>query len=476
MGVVYMAEHMVIKRRAAIKVLLPELSKNREQVERFFNEARATSLIRHPGLVDVLDFGHANECAFIVLELLEGKTLAARLREAGTLPLSEIVAIGRQAAAALAAAHSKGIIHRDLKPDNIFLVPDPDVAGGVRVKILDFGIAKLAGDDDPSTLKTRTGAVMGTPAYMSPEQCKSTAKVDLRADIYSLGCVLFELAVGRRVFPRGGFGEVLAAHIYEPAPTLRSIMPSVSPALEAVVMRALAKNADERQQTMTELRADLDTLVTRRLSEEMAELSPSQPRLPGPASEGAPSTTLGHSAAEVIARPQPASRARLQIIGGVSAGIVGLAALGGAAWWGLAQRSDGAPPVAKIAAPEVRATVAPPTASGASAVVKPRVTLRVESSPGGAEVFRSVDGVLVGVTPFVAEVERSAGRALYVLKLAGYQPAQAELPASGDGSVLVVLARAAGHARREAAPPTTAPPEKKKKELVRDGAYDPYGP
>ncbi len=163
MGTVYSAEHKAIGRKAAIKVLLPEMSASRSIVQRFFNEARATTSIRHPGIVDVFDYGQLEDGrAYIAMEQLEGENLAACLRRTGQLALGHIVAIGRQAASALAAAHEKGIVHRDLKPDNIFLVPDADLPGGVRVKILDFGIAKLATRGDAG-LKTRTGAMMGTP-------------------------------------------------------------------------------------------------------------------------------------------------------------------------------------------------------------------------------------------------------------------------------------------------------------------------
>src|SRR5215831_18237470 len=147
MGAVYLAEHTLIGRRAAVKVLLPELSNNQEIVNRFFNEARSTAQIKHPGLIDIYDFGyHTTGSAFIVMEFLDGESLASRLRRESRLPIALLATLGRQIASALAAAHQKGIVHRDLKPDNVFLVVDAEMQHGVRAKVLDFGIAKLQSD------------------------------------------------------------------------------------------------------------------------------------------------------------------------------------------------------------------------------------------------------------------------------------------------------------------------------------------
>ena len=199
MGAVYAGEHVLLGRSAAIKVLLPELSQKQDVVMRLFNEARAATAIRHPGIIEVYDFGWTPEgAAFIVMEHLEGETLGRRASRA-RLRWQSALAIARQIAGALAAAHGKGIVHRDLKPDNIFLVSDPEVPGGERIKLLDFGIAKLAGESSATVNVTETGSVMGTPTYMAPEQCRGVA-VDHRADLYSLGCIVFELCTGRPPF------------------------------------------------------------------------------------------------------------------------------------------------------------------------------------------------------------------------------------------------------------------------------------
>src|SRR4029077_12547429 len=157
--------------------------------------------------------------AYIVMEMLDGETLEAR-RHRG-ISLSDALRIMRQVASSLGAAHARGIIHRDLKPENVFLVRDPEVAGGERAKILDFGIAKLTGD--PS-MQTDTSTVMGTPAYMSPEQCRGAGHVDQRSDVYSMGCMLFALITGAPPFESVGSGEVIAMHLREapPAPSSRA--------------------------------------------------------------------------------------------------------------------------------------------------------------------------------------------------------------------------------------------------------------
>src|SRR5947208_7098189 len=179
MGVVYLARHRHIGRDAAIKVLLPELTKNEDIVARFLTEARATAAIRHPGIVEILDCDiDPKGRAFIVMEYLRGESMAQRLVSApATLrDLPTVIAIGNQVASALAAAHERGIVHRDLKPDDIFLVDEGMGGDKLVVKILDFGIAKLiSGNDEGTQHKTRTGSLLGTPAYMSPEQCRDAS-------------------------------------------------------------------------------------------------------------------------------------------------------------------------------------------------------------------------------------------------------------------------------------------------------------
>jgi serine/threonine-protein kinase len=261
MGVVYKAEHTTLGKTVAIKELLPGYAQDEQAVARFYNEAKAASAIRHPGIVDVVDCGRtATGGAYIIQEFLEGETLGARLRR-GPLAVGKAVAVARQIAGALGAAHARKIVHRDLKPDNVMLVLDPEVAGGERAKILDFGIAKLA--EDAGIVKTKDNSYLGTPVYMSPEQCAGRgASVDHRADVYALGVVLYEMLAGEPPFMAEGFGEILAMHMFQPPPPLRARHPAVPAALEAVVMRALEKYPEARWATMDALRDALAAVAS----------------------------------------------------------------------------------------------------------------------------------------------------------------------------------------------------------------------
>src|SRR5262245_11358887 len=237
MGTVYKAEHTLIGKQAAVKVLHPELRGNRDVVQRFFNEAKATTQIKHPGIVEMFDFGYLpSGDGYIVMEFLEGESLAQRLTNAGKINEGEAAYLMRGVCSAHDAAHAKGIVHRDLKPDNIFLCPDPDAPTGERPKILDFGIAKLnVGLTGPGNA-TKTGAVMGTPTYMSPEQCKGTGEVDHRADLYSIGCMYYECVAGRPPFDNMGAGELIGAHLFvEPVPPSKCGA-VISPQAEQLIM------------------------------------------------------------------------------------------------------------------------------------------------------------------------------------------------------------------------------------------------
>ncbi|WP_428266165.1 protein kinase domain-containing protein [Haliangium sp.] len=260
MGAVYKGVHTLIGRSAAIKVLLPELSEDPEFVQRFFNEAKATAAIGHPGIVEILDFGFDDQDggAYLVMELLDGLPMT-RLLGAPMDP-ERALALCSHVLSALGAAHAKGIVHRDLKPGNIMVVPDPGVAFGERTKLLDFGIAKLIHNQDES-FKTRTGLVMGTPTYMAPEQCRGAGRVDHRADLYAMGCILFHMLCGQPPFMSDGAGEVLGMHQFLPAPSPRSLCDQIDPELDALVLRLLAKSPDDRPATAEDVRAALAPML-----------------------------------------------------------------------------------------------------------------------------------------------------------------------------------------------------------------------
>jgi len=262
MGAVYMAEHPAIGKRVALKVLHPELSSKDDVVHRFFNEAKAVNEIQHPNIVDVIDYGvvegeaRGGSMVYFIMEFLGGRSLTYVLENEAPLPADRALRIAVQIADALAASHKNNIVHRDLKPDNIMLVEKRHEHD--FVKVLDFGIAKLTGEGHQSS-KTRTGIVMGTPAYMSPEQCEGRGQIDHRTDIYALAVVIYQMLTGRVPFEGEGYGEVLVQHLTQPPPPPSSLVPAIPPHLEMVILKALTKKKEQRFPTMEEfLRALMD--------------------------------------------------------------------------------------------------------------------------------------------------------------------------------------------------------------------------
>ena len=259
MGTVYFAEHTVIGRRAAIKVLNADVSANADIVARFFTEAKAVNAIRHPNIVDVTDFGHAGQTYFIIMEMLEGETLGARLEADRPLAARTTVRILSQVASAVGAVHERGMVHRDLKPENIFLTNHPDYPD--FVKVLDFGVVKLMGTPAmPSPKKTQPGMAIGTPAYMSPEQCLGMAALDHRSDIYSLGVVAYEMLTGAAPFV-GDALEQMMGHTRGALVPPKERNAEIGDALSAAVVRALEKKPDARFASLREFRSALEAAV-----------------------------------------------------------------------------------------------------------------------------------------------------------------------------------------------------------------------
>src|SRR5687768_4794163 len=256
MGSVYKGTHVMMDKTVAIKVLRPSLAAEEKIVARFSREARAASRISHPNALSVTDIGEDNGIVFLVMEFLSGKTLKHVLREEGPLPLPRIVDITRQVGDALAAAHAQGVVHRDLKSDNIMLLDTTSV--GDHAKVLDFGIAKInEPDGEFDGGLTAPNLVIGTPQYMSPEQCSQDSEIDSRSDIYSLGVILFEMLVGHVPFAGDSPTMVMMKHLQEPVPSVLEERDDLPASVGRVVARAMAKLPANRYQNVGELIEDL---------------------------------------------------------------------------------------------------------------------------------------------------------------------------------------------------------------------------
>jgi serine/threonine-protein kinase len=341
MGVVYLAEHPVLRRRVAVKLLKRQYLDSPSLVSRFVNEARAAAAIHHPNVIEVIDVGLVDaEIPYIMMEYLDGEPLSRRLTR-DRLGVGKAVDIAIQAARAVAASHALEIVHRDLKPENLFLVTDPNSPGGERVKVLDFGIAKLRpdwqGSDGP---KTRTGVIFGTPAYMSPEQCRGlNDEVDAMTDVYALGCILYEMLCGHAPYISPGWGDVLMMHMSDPVPVPRAENPRVPASIDRIVVTALAKKKTDRFPSMRDMHRAL-AQARNEVHDTPAPLVKTDPALPAVVLglDGLDARTPGASGARpaVPARaPQdsivafeafpPAPRRRLQsmvIAGSMVVGIV----------------------------------------------------------------------------------------------------------------------------------------------------------
>jgi serine/threonine-protein kinase len=450
MGAVYEGVHAGNGQRVAIKVLLPHYSKQPEVVARFFNEARAVVAIDHPAIVKVFDVGQLPDgTAYMVMEFLAGETLSARMKSLGGGGMGpRAIAICRQVAQALVVAHQRGIIHRDLKPDNVMLIPDG--RGGELVKVLDFGIAKIAADAElgPSkaAVRTKTGMVLGTPYYMSPEQCRGLSGISGKTDVYALGALMYHLIAGRPPFVGQGVGEILAMQIYETPKSLVEVAPSVPLPISQLVARMLAKVPEERP-NMGDVARALGSLETGNYPTILA--------MP----EGQ-STTM-RSAAAVERRPSSSGRSAGKQGGSRALLAVGLtlvmAGVGtGAALFVFGGKSD-QPPGGHVEEPK---DPKPRSANG-------KVILIVKTDPSGADVVRATDGALLGKTPWVSEQEPSDEPLEVTLRKAGFAEKKVSVPRGKDVTMRWLL---------EPSPttptPSTPAPSGNKKHKSKDDDLD----
>lgn len=303
MGAVYQARQTVLKRLVAIKVLAPVLAADEAFIRRFEAEAAAAANLSHPNIVQVYAAGVSEDIHYIAMEFVEGPTLRARLEQVGRLDPEQVLEIAYQVALALDQGWTKAqLIHRDIKPDNIFLA-----ANGV-IKLGDFGLAKTVGGDGNFTL---SGQVMGSPHYISPEQARSDATIDFRADIYSLGCTLYQAITGRRVYEGDSALNAILKHVNEPPPSVLDDRPDCPPALAALVHRMLAKAAEDRPQSYDELIAEI-----LRIRQELEQ--------------GILSTPEPDAASRAPAAPRRTGR-----ILSWAVAILLMAGAGGLGWWGF---------------------------------------------------------------------------------------------------------------------------------------------
>lgn len=419
MGAVYEAVQQPIGRRVAIKVLHPEYAHDREVLKRFFNEARAANLISHPSIVQVSDYGQLpNGSAYLVMEYLNGATLDERLdASGGRLSAEEAQHITWQLASGLGAAHAAGIVHRDLKPSNIMLIPDAIMPGGIRVKILDFGVAKL-GQSVSSSHKTRTGSVLGTPTYMAPEQCIGAEQVDGKADVYALGIILFQSLAGAPPFSASSDLAVLNMQVSSDLPSLQQRAPNVPSGLAELVRKMLRKNPAERP-SMSDVAASLQRFgasqslehlaLPARTSGDISVIDPVAPTHPQPKwSMG----TLASGIGQKLALSGKNFR-RLTIFAGVSLMIL-------LAWLSLPVGFD---------TPKRAVTPLVPSAADlkAAAILEDAgvrevvgSTIELDSTPPGAQVFDAESEQLIGRTPWVSPVPMDGGDLWLLLRMAGY--------------------------------------------------------
>ena len=273
-GTVYRATQVSIRRPVAIKILHRELGRSPTEIARFQQEARAAAAIAHPNVVVVHDFGRADEGSlFMVTELLAGETLTDLIRREGPLAPERVVGIGLQVLEGLHAAHQVGVVHRDLRPENLFVSPR---RGGAAIKILDFGIAKVVGEAAAPVTLTQSGYMLGSPAYMAPEQ-SGTGAVGPTTDLYALGAILYEALCGRRVYERDTPAGYVTAHAREPAPPCIVGRALVEGPLVDFIERCLAKRQSDRPATaaaaLRELRACRERPLTREVSLDRGQLA-----------------------------------------------------------------------------------------------------------------------------------------------------------------------------------------------------------
>jgi serine/threonine protein kinase len=413
-GTVYHATHLVIGKHVALKLLGAQFSDDHAMIARFVNEARAVNRIGHPNIVDIFGFGTLPDGRkYCVMELLRGQTLRERLQGPGPLARPEILEILRQMAAALAAAHDHGVVHRDVKPENVFLCSaSPAAAPRATVKLLDFGIAQIA---DAQMQRTGSNLVLGTPAYMSPEQCRGSG-VDYRSDIYALGVVAYELITGKRPFAGDSPFQLASQHLSATPPHPSALRHDLPSAVDDVVQALLAKAPENRPATAT---AAVDALAAAWLG--------------GAQSSVKPGSNAPHLAVSVPLKRSPWRWAAVALLGIAALGI------------GARQLRSGRAAVAGATSARPTATEAPrPVASprepaSAAPVASRMVTLLLAGEPPSAKVL--ANGRELGRLGQPFSVERALQPLVLTVRAAGYAERELRVVPDQDRQLPVRLKR-----------------------------------
>ena len=442
-GAVFSAEDTKIGKRVAVKVLAPELVSDSAMLTRFRKEAEAASKVGHENIIDITDFDRTvTGYYFLVMELLEGTDLGSIIREGNRLPISRILGVMIQVCRALYAAHNKGIVHRDLKPGNIFLIDRG--SNQDFVKLLDFGISKFLEMDDESSRLTKTGQIIGTPLYMSPEQALGEEDLDHRVDVYSLGVIMYELITGQPPFTAVNYLGIIAQHASDPPRPPSKVRPDleIPPQVETIILKAMAKQPGERFSTMAEMEGAM--------IHALAAVDPASAVTYSP--DATPPSIL--TTATGVSQRRLTSSKPVPVWALLLAALVGIA---GALYVALGQ--DPAPPPApKIEirprprpvpppinkkavgnpVPDSGAASQPTTAADATRPEERMVTVRVISVPPGATILGR-NGVVLGKTPTSLEMEKSDQPLVLLLKRPRYLPARREITPNNHQRVVIPM-------------------------------------
>ncbi|MBK6516571.1 MAG: serine/threonine protein kinase [Polyangiaceae bacterium] len=490
MGSVWRAEHTSLKTPVAIKLLNPRLAGDPTLRARFLREAQSAAALTSAHIVRTLDHGVDGDVPYIAMEFLDGESLRGRLRREGRLSPAATAAIFAGVSRGIAKAHRAGIVHRDLKPDNIFLAHDED--HGEVAKVVDFGIAKIVDEtklpdgEGPEGISTATGAMLGTPYYMSPEQLRGKKQIDTRADLWAMAVIAFECLTGKRPFTADAIGELVLTICSDPTPIPSKLAP-VPEGFDAWFERAAAVSPDDRFQTIQELARELaavlgDTKAPWLPTEPDANTSSPRLSIPTPTRSspfgGAKPSTPPRSGGIATATTAIASDEDLKVqsaTGGVHSistisrapassrrglyVVLGVAAVGAAGAIVAVTQSgpDAASPSAKTAEIIVSSTAVVPTAglstaapdastaiqiattSASSTAPSTSIDVTFETTPAGAEIV--LDGKRLGAAPGPIAFERGAGEVTVTVRKAGYTAKQVKLTPDASKTLKVELAR-----------------------------------